>query len=163
MRVLIGILLAMLLFAAPAQATFRITVDGITYESSFANKRMNYSVNGKVVAYLRKNNDKDRWEFVDTNDNIIGFAVDTKNGYNYFDKYGNPAGTVEEIPPPDNFNGPCAIYRDRFGKVIGYAQEYGCFRLNFLDANNNIIGDEVGSNALPLRPIPVEIWLRMRK
>ena len=31
------------------------------------------------------------------------------------------------------------------------------------DANNNVIGDELGSNALPLRPVPVEIWLKMRK
>ena len=97
MRILIGILLALLLFAAPAQADFRITVDGITYESSFADKRVNYIVNGKIVAYLRKNNDKGRWEFVDTNDNLIGYAVEVKTGYAYFDKYGNPAGTVENM------------------------------------------------------------------
>ena len=154
-----GTLLALLLFAAPAQATFRITVDGITYESSFADKRTNYSVNGKVVAYLRKNNDKGRWEFVDTNDSLIGYAVEVKTGYNYFDKYGNPAGAVE-FQDRSELD---AIYKDRFGNVIGYSQRDGCFRRNFLDAKHNIIGAEIGSNALPLRPIPVEIWLKMRK
>ena len=163
MRILIGTLLAMLLSAAPAQASFRITVDGITYESSFADKRTNYSVNGKVVAFLRKNKDKDRWEFMDTNDSLIGYAVEVKTGYAYFDKYGNPAGTVEIIPPPDNFNRPDAIYRDSFGNVIGYSQRDGCFRRNFLDAYHNIIGAELGSNALPLRPLPVEIWLKMQR
>ena len=163
MRILIVTLLALLLFAAHAQADFRITVDGITYEGVFTEKRMTYRVNGKEVAYLRKGKDQDHTEIVDTNGNLIGSAVYIKTGYNYFDKYGNPAGTVEIIPPPDNFNRPDAIYRDSFGNVIGYAQGEGCFRLKFLDANNNVIGDELGSNALPLRPIPVEIWLKMQK
>ena len=56
-----------------------------------------------------------------------------------------------------------AIYKDRLGNLIGYSQPDGCFRRNFLDAYYNIIGAELGSNALPLRPIPLEIWLRMRK
>ena len=152
-------MLALLLFAAPAQADFRITVDGITYEGVFAEKRMTYRVNGKEIAYSSKGKDDNHTEFVDTNGNLIGYAVEVKTGYNYFDKYGNPAGTVEfqdrsEID---------AIYKDRLGNLIGYSQPDGCFRRTFLDANNNVIGAELGSNALPLRPIPLEIWLRMRK
>ena len=154
-----GSLLALLLFAAPAQADFRITVDGITYEGVIAEKGMTYRVNGHAVAYSRKGKDKNYTEFVDVNGNLIGSAVYIKTGYNYFDKYGNPAGTVEVQDRSE----PDVIYKDRFGNVIGYSQGVGCFRRNFLDANHNIIGAELGSNALPLRPIPLEIWLRMRK
>ena len=158
-----GFMLAMLLFAAPAQADFRITVDGITYEGDYSEKGVNYIVNGKIVASLRPGKDQDHTEIVDTNGNLIGSAVYSSRGWDYFDRYGNPAGTAESIPPPNNLNGPRAIYRDRLGNVIGYAREEGCYRLNFLDANHNVIGAEVGSNALPMRPIPLEIWLRMRK
>ena len=116
-------------------------------------------VNGKIVATLHKGKEKDHAEFVDANGSLIGYAVEVKTGYNYFDKYGNPAGTVE-FQDRSELD---AIYKDRFGNVIGYSQRDGCFRRNFLDAKHNIIGAEIGSNALPLRPVPVEIWLKMRK
>ena len=124
-------MLALLLFAAPAQADFRITVDGITYEGVFTEKRMTYRVNGKEVAYLRKGKDQDHTEIVDTNGNLIGSAVYIKTGYNYFDKYGNPAGTVEFQDRSE----PDVIYKDRLGNVLGYSQGDGCFRRNFLDVS----------------------------
>ena len=158
-RSMAGALLAMLLFAAPAKADFGITVDGISYEGSIADKGMVYKVNGKIVATLRKGMEKDHAEFVDANGSLIGYAVEVKTGYNYFDKYGNPAGAVE-FQDRSELD---AIYKDRFGNVIGYSQRDGCFRRNFLDAYHNIIGAELGSNALPLRPLPVEIWLKMQR
>ncbi len=112
-----GILLALLLFAAPAQANFTITVDGITYEGVFAENRMTYRVNGKEVAYLRKGKDKDHTEIVDTNGNLIDSAVYIKTGYNYFDKHGNPAGSVE-FQDRSELD---AIYKDRPGNIIGYS------------------------------------------
>ena len=52
------------------------------------------TVNGKVVASLRQGKDQDHTEIVDTNGNLIGSAVYSSRGWDYFDKYGNPAGTA---------------------------------------------------------------------
>lgn len=158
MRTILLSLALLLLFAVPALADFTLTVAGIRYEGVYENGRFVYKMNGKIVGRLKS--DKERAVFTDENDNPVGSALSTANGWEYFDRDGNPVGTAEVS---SNMQGLHAVYRDAQGMIIGYAQGEGCYRLNFMDATNAVIGAEVGSNALPLRPIPLEIWLKKRR
>ena len=158
MRAMACALALMLFFAVPVQADFTLSVDGMTYEGVYENGRFLYKMDGKIIGYLRP--DRERAVFTDENGHPLGAAVSTDKGWDYFDRDGKALGSVEVT---SNEQGLHAVYRDWQDKIIGYAQAEGCFRLNFMDASNTVIGAEIGSNALPLRPLPLEIWLRKRR
>ena len=158
MRAIACALALILFFAVPVLADFTLSVDGMTYEGVYENGRVIYKMDGAIIGYLKA--DQERAVFTDENGHPLGSAVSTDKGWDYYDRDGKPLGCVEVT---SNIQGLHAVYRDWQGNIIGYAQGEGCFRLNFLDASNTVIGAEIGSNALPLRPIPLEIWLRTRR
>ena len=160
MRTLLFSLGLLLCSAVPALALQMVlTVDGITYEGVSDDKRMVYRVDGKDVATQKYENS--RVIFVDMAGKTIGTAVLGEHIYKYYDQDGKFLGT-QEINDDPYARDLEAVYKDAQGNIIGSARGEGCFRMYFRNAMGEVIGS-ADTNALPMRPIPVEHWLKKQR
>ena len=156
MRMLLLSLALLLMSAVPALASRTVlTVDGLTYECSDEEKGTVYRVDGKVVGSLKVENK--RIIYLNADGKAVGSAVCTKKGAEFYDQNGKliAVQVLDDNPYARDMQ---AVYYDAQGRVIGSAKGEGCFRMNFMDASGKIIGSS-DTNALILRPFPLENWL----
>lgn len=156
MRTLLFSLALLMLSAAPALAErLVLTVGGLTYEGVYEGKTVVYLVDGKKVgSQIYENN---RTVFMDAEGKPVGSAVRTEKGTEFCDQNGKliAVQVLDDNPYAEDLQ---AVYLNAKGNLIGSAKGEGCFRMNYMDAAGNIIGS-ADTNALMLRPFPLENWL----
>ena len=156
MRKILFSLALLMISAVPALAERTVlTVDGLTYECAYEKQGTVYRVDGKVVGTVKSENK--RIIFLNAAGKPVGSAVHTKKGAEFYDQNGKliAVQVMDDNPYAQDMQ---AVYYDAQGRVIGSAKGEGCFRMNFMDASGKNIGSS-DTNALILRPFPLENWL----
>ena len=141
----------LLLLAATAAMAYNITVTvgGVKYQGRSMGGQIEYRVNGQVVGYER--NLGGTVTYVDGRNNILGSVTKLGNSYQFKNARGQFIGSVTPL-------GNQHIYKAANNSQIGSAVALGG-KTEYRASNNASIGS-ADTNSMPLRPIPLEVYLR---
>lgn len=139
--------------AASASAwTMRMHVGGIRYECRQLGSDLECRSGGKVVGWVKKRGSETI--YTDDRNRQVGSVSTVGGRWQYKGQNGAISGSAQR-------EGNNIVYKDGSGRVLGYAKREGA-KTAYTNAGNTDIGS-ADTDSMPLRPLPLEEWLRKNK
>ena len=139
--------------AAPASAwTMRMNAGGVRYECRQLGSDLECRSGGKVVGWVKKRGSETI--YTDDRNRQVGSVSTVGGRWQYKGQNGAISGSAQR-------EGNNIVYKDGSGRVLGYAKREGA-KTAYTNAGNTDIGS-ADTDSMPLRPLPLEEWLRKNK
>jgi len=132
--------------------TINIKTGGLAYTGRSLGGQIEYRINGQVVGWEKKLGNT--VVYTDPSNSRVGSVEKIGNRWQFKAANNAFAGSVELV-------GGRHIYKGANGAIIGYADKLGG-RTQYKAGNNASIGS-ADTSAMPLRPIPLENYLKKNK
>ncbi|MBR3665341.1 MAG: hypothetical protein IKN64_11945 [Desulfovibrio sp.] len=143
--------LALMVISASSASAWSLRMDGgdVRYECRQLGSDIECRANGKVFGWAKQRGSD--IIYTDSRNSTIGSVSRMGNKWQFKGSHGATLGYAER-------EGHTIVYKNGSGRILGYAKREGA-RTTYTNAGNSRIGT-ADTDALPLRPLPLETWLK---